>query len=64
MMMTIARNPLGFHLPNAFPEGTSSNGECYHDTTLAGLIPLRLAVGARQLYVLADNARRHIDQKG
>jgi hypothetical protein len=63
MMVTIAWNPLGFHLLNALPKGGSFTAGYYRDNILADLVPLRQAGEERQLCLHADDARVYIAQK-
>jgi hypothetical protein len=39
MMVTIAWNPLGFHLLDAFPKGNTFNDEDYRANILTELLP-------------------------
>jgi hypothetical protein len=63
IMVTIAWNPLGFHLLNALPKGRSFTMGYHHDNICAGLVLLRLAEEERQLVLHADNAMVHTAQK-
>jgi hypothetical protein len=62
-MVTIASNPLGFHLIKALPKGMSFNAEYYHDNILTELLPLRPQADRRRLVLHADNTRAHIARK-
>jgi histone-lysine N-methyltransferase SETMAR len=62
-MVTIARNPLGFHLLNARPKGSNLTGEYYRNNIIAGLLQLRPALEDRRLCLHADNARVHTARK-
>jgi histone-lysine N-methyltransferase SETMAR len=63
MMLTIAWNPLGFHLLDALPKGRTFNAEYHRDNILMELIPLRPQVDGRKLVIHADNTRPHVAQK-
>jgi hypothetical protein len=63
MMVTIARNPLGFHLLNARPKGSSLTDKYYRNNIIAGLLQLRPASEGRRLCLHADNARVHTARK-
>jgi hypothetical protein len=63
MMVTIAWNPLGFHLVESFPKGRTFNAEYYPVHILAALIPLRHEADGRKLVLHADNAKTHMAQK-
>jgi hypothetical protein len=62
IMVTIARNPLGFPLIVALPKGYTFNAEYYCDNILAGLTQLQPEDDGRKLIVHADNARAHTAQ--
>jgi hypothetical protein len=53
--VTIAWNPLGFHLVEAFPKGRILNAEYDSDNILTVLIPLFLNAGDSQPIIHADN---------
>jgi histone-lysine N-methyltransferase SETMAR len=63
MMVTIAWNPLGFHLLDALPKGNTCNAEYYRVNILAELLPLRLQVDGRRLVIHADKAKLHTARK-
>jgi histone-lysine N-methyltransferase SETMAR len=63
LMVTIVWNPLGFHIINALPHGIRFNADYYRDNILQAILPLRPAVGERNLVIHADNARPHTAQK-
>jgi hypothetical protein len=63
MMVTIAWNPLGFHLLDALPKSNTFNTEYYQVNLLAELLLLRLQVDGRRPGIHADNARPHIVRK-
>jgi transposase len=62
-MVTIAWNPLGFHLIKALPKGMSFNAEYYRDNILTELLPLQPQADGRRLVLHADNARVHTARK-
>jgi transposase len=62
-MVTIAWNPLGFHLLDAPPKGSTFNSECYHVNILAEPRSLCLQFNGRKLVIHADNVRPHTAQK-
>jgi hypothetical protein len=49
MMVTIAWNPLGFHLLDEFPKGNTFNVEYYRVNIITELLPLRPQVDERRL---------------
>jgi hypothetical protein len=59
MMVTIAWNPLEFHLLNTLPKGNMFNAEYYRVDTLTDFLPLCPQVDRRRLVIHADNARSH-----
>jgi hypothetical protein len=63
IMVTIAWNPLGFHLIQSLPKGCSFNADYYRDNILAALTPLHPGPDGRQLVLHADNARSHTARK-
>jgi hypothetical protein len=63
MMVTIAWNPLGFHLLNALPKGNSFTGEYYRNHIVASLLQLRSASDGKRFCLHADNARVHTARK-
>jgi transposase len=63
LMVTIAWNPQGFHLLDAFSKGSTFNAEYYHSNILTELLPLRPQVDGRRLVIHADSARLHITRK-
>jgi transposase len=62
-MVTIAWNPLGFHLLDAFPKGNTFNAKYYYVNILTKLLPLRSQVDGRRLIIHSDNARPHTARK-
>jgi hypothetical protein len=62
-MVTIARNPLGFHLLDALPKDSRFNTEYYHVNIPPEFLPLRSHVDGRRLVIHAGNARPHTAQK-
>jgi hypothetical protein len=58
MIVTIAWNPLKFHLIESLPRA-----EYYHDNILAALIPLHPDVGGREFVIHADNTRVYMTGK-
>jgi hypothetical protein len=62
IMVTIAWNPLGFHLVEALPKGRNFNAEYYGDHILAERIRFRSEAGERYLVIHADNALPHSAQ--
>jgi histone-lysine N-methyltransferase SETMAR len=63
IMVTIAWNPLGFHLVDVLPKGMLFNAEYYRDNILAPLLRLRPDPENRYLVIHADNARPHTAKK-
>jgi hypothetical protein len=63
MTMTIAWNPLGFHLLNSLPKGRIFNAEYYRDTILSALLPLCPQADERKLMIHANNASLHTSRK-
>jgi histone-lysine N-methyltransferase SETMAR len=61
--VTIAWNPLGFHLVEVLPKGRGLNAEYYRDNTLPELIRFHPEAGEGYLIIQADNARPHTAQK-
>jgi hypothetical protein len=59
MMVTIAWNPLEFHLLVALPKGNTFNAEYYGVNILTELLLLGPQVDARRFIIHADNARLH-----
>jgi hypothetical protein len=59
MMVTIAWNPLGFHLLDALPKDNTFNAEHYRVNILTELVPLRPQVDGKRLVIHADKARPH-----
>jgi hypothetical protein len=57
MMVTIACNPLAFHLLDALPKGNTFNTEYYRVIILTELFSLRQQVDATRLVIPANNAR-------
>jgi predicted N-acyltransferase len=55
IMVTIAWNPVGFHLVEILPKGRIVNAEYYPDNILTELIPLLPARGQRQCVIHAHN---------
>jgi hypothetical protein len=62
-MVTIAWNPLGFHLLDALPKGNTFNAGYYRVNILTELLPLRPQVDGRRLAIHADSARSHTARK-
>jgi transposase len=62
-MVTIACNPLGFHLLDALPKGNTFNTEYCRINILTELLPLRPQVDGRRLPIHADNAKLHTARK-
>jgi histone-lysine N-methyltransferase SETMAR len=62
IMVTIAWNPLGFHLVEILPKGRSFNAEYYRDNILTELIQFRPEAGERYLVIHVDNPRPHTAQ--
>jgi hypothetical protein len=54
MMVTIAWNPLGFHLLDVLPKGNTFKAEYCRATILTKLLPLRPQVDGRRLIIHAD----------
>jgi histone-lysine N-methyltransferase SETMAR len=63
MMVTIAWNPLGFHLLDALPKGNTFNAKYYRVNLLTKLLPLRPQVDGRRPVIHAGNARPHMARK-
>jgi hypothetical protein len=63
MMVTIAWNPLGFHLIEVLPKGMLFNAEYYRNNILAALIEFSPDPQNRPLVIHADNARPHTAKK-
>jgi hypothetical protein len=63
MRVTIAWNPLEFHLLDALPKGNTFNAEYYHVNILTELLPLRPQVDGRRLVIHAGNARPRTARK-
>jgi hypothetical protein len=57
MMVTITRNPLGFHLLDALPKGRIFNAEYDRNNILTPLLSVRPQVDGRNLIIHANNAR-------
>jgi hypothetical protein len=55
MMVTIAWNPLRFHLLDAPPKSNAFNAEYCRVNILTELLPLRPQVDGRRLVIHADN---------
>jgi hypothetical protein len=55
MMVTIAWNPLGFHLFDALPKGNTLNINYYRVNILTKLLSLRPQVDARRFVIHVDN---------
>jgi hypothetical protein len=54
MMVTIARNPLGFHLLDTLLKSNTFNAEYYHVNIVTKLLPLRPQVDGRRFVIHAD----------
>jgi histone-lysine N-methyltransferase SETMAR len=63
MIVTIAWNPLGFHLLDALPKGNTFNVKYYLVNLLTEFLPLHPEVDGRRLVIHADNKRPHIARK-
>jgi histone-lysine N-methyltransferase SETMAR len=63
MMVTIAWNPLGFHLVDALPKGSTFDAQYYRVNILTELLPLRPEIDGRPFVIHVDNARRHTTRK-
>jgi hypothetical protein len=61
--VTIAWNPLIFHLLDALPKGTTFNAGYYRVNIFTELLPLRPQVDGKRLVIHADNARPHTSRK-
>jgi histone-lysine N-methyltransferase SETMAR len=64
MAVTIAWNPLQFHLVDALPKSNAFNAECSRVTILTELLPLRPQVDGGRRVIHSDNARPHSTRKG
>jgi transposase len=62
-MVTIAWNPLGFHLLEVLPNGSMFNTEYYRDNIRTALIQFLLEPGVTRLVLHADDTRPHTAQK-
>jgi hypothetical protein len=62
-MVTIAWNPLGFHLLSALPERMRFNAEYDRDNILTELIRFRPEAGESYPVIHANNPRPHSAQK-
>jgi hypothetical protein len=56
MMVTIAWNPVGFHLLEVLPKSNTFNAEYYSVNILTELLHLRQQVDGRRFAIYADNA--------
>jgi hypothetical protein len=63
IMVTIAWNPLGFHLLDALPKGSTFNAEYYRVNILTELLPLRPQVDRRGIGIYADGGKPHTARK-
>jgi hypothetical protein len=63
IMVTIAWNPLGFHLVEALPKRRRFVAEYYRDNILTELIRLCPEAGERYVAIHADNAGPHTAHK-
>jgi hypothetical protein len=63
MMVTIAWNPLGFHLLDTLPKGNAFNAEYYRGNILIEILSLGLHIDGRRLVIHANNARPHTARK-
>jgi hypothetical protein len=61
--VTIACNPLGFHLLEAVPKGNTYTAEYYRVNILTELLPPRPQADWRRLVIHMDNARTHTVRK-
>jgi hypothetical protein len=62
-MVTVAWNPLGFHLFDAHPDGRTFNTEGYRENISIALIPFRLVAGRRKFIIRVDNVKTHTARK-
>jgi hypothetical protein len=62
-MVTIAWNPMGFHLLDSLPKGRIFDAEYDRENILSALLPLRLWADGRKLMILADNASPSTSRK-
>jgi hypothetical protein len=63
IIVTIAWNPLGFHVLEALPTARIFDAEHYRDNILTALVSPRPETGRRKHAIHADNARAHTAQK-
>jgi histone-lysine N-methyltransferase SETMAR len=63
IMVTVAWNPLGFHIVKALPIRGSFDAEYYHDNILAELLSIHPRADGHKLCIHADNSRAHTTQK-
>jgi histone-lysine N-methyltransferase SETMAR len=63
MMVTIAWNPMGFHLLDALPRGNTLNAKYYRVDIVTELLPLRPQVDWRRLIIHADNTKPQTARK-
>jgi hypothetical protein len=62
-MVTIAWNPLGFHLVKVFSNDNNYNAEYYRDDILTTLIQFLQEAGGTKFILHADTAKPHSTQK-
>jgi hypothetical protein len=62
-MVTIAWNPLGFHILGTLSKGNRFNVEDYRVHIHTELLPLHPHIDERRLVIHADNARPHVARK-
>jgi hypothetical protein len=63
MIMTIAWNPMGFHLLGALPKSKTFNNQYYHVHILTEFLPLRPQVNWRRPVIHTDNAKPRTARK-
>jgi transposase len=63
IMVTIAWNPLRFHLVTVLPKGMTFNADYYRDNILSALTEYLPESEERHLVIHADNARPHTAEK-
>jgi hypothetical protein len=63
MTVTIAWNPLGFHLLDALPKGDTCNAEYCRIDILTEFLPTGPQVDGRRLVIRADKARPYTARK-
>jgi hypothetical protein len=63
MMVTIAGNPVGFHLPDSLPKSRTFNAQYHLDHVLSALLSLHPQADGRKLMIHADNASPYTSRK-